>query len=452
VSQHGTLGATGGTAGKQARVGRIAGWAGVWLAFALGACAADVRFLERGEAVSVLLVERADDGTTTVVAYSLDDEVSIQRDAPTRTRLYALGYHASLAELGLRPGAQVVDPLGGPLPTHDTLHVLEGEGWRTLSEVPGELAAARLAATRGCGEYALREQVIQLEADDFPTFVVGVDETRALFATSLGRFYTITAAGAAPLTSLSTSTPRRTAYSRDGELWMVGADGQAVRGTLDGGLRPAPPLPLPPGNYPVLAGPPRGAPLELFATNESLEVAHFDGTRWRRIRGREGYLASRGHLAATWAAPGLAVFLGAGTSSVVEVSADGAARVVSLEVPPRPDIDAAYGAAWIEGLGAMVATRYGVLFRRQDNEWSRAPLPRLTPRPEVMLDLGGGHLLSGGQDGVLVEWSEATGQCEPLVVGSGDIAFGGARLATGFTVVSSGRAGRVLVSIATKKR
>ncbi len=158
----------------------------------------------------MLLVERADDGTTTVAAYSLDDAVSIQRDAPTRTRLYALGYRASLGELGLRPGAKVVDPLGGPLRTHDTLHVLE--------------------------------------------------------------------------------------------------------------------------------------------------------------------------------------------------------------------------------------------------EWSRAPLPRLAPRPEVMLDLGGGCLLYGGQDGVIVEWSEATGQCEPLVVGSGDIVFGGARLATGFTVVSSGRAGRVLVSVATKKR
>lgn len=422
------------------------------LTFALGACADDVHFLESGDATSVLLVERAADTTTTVQAYALDDAVSVQREAPSRAALYALGYRAGLAELGLRPGVQVVDPLGGPLPAHDTLHVLELDGWRALADLPAALAGVRLAATSGCGDYTLREQVLQLETNDFPTFVVSLDADRALIATALGRYYTITAAGAAPLTGLSTDTPHRAALSHSGELWLVGSDGRAVRGTLDGGLRPAPSVPLPPGDLPILVGSPDGTPLELFATNESLEVAHFDGVRWRVVRRREGFLAERGHLAAAWAEPGMAVVLGAGTSSVVEVRADGEARVVSLDVPPRPDIDAAYGAAWVEGVGAVVATRYGVLFRRRENEWSRAPLPRLTPRPEVMLDIGGGRLLYGGQDGVLVEWSEATGQCDPLVVGSGDAVFGSARLGSGFTVVSSGRAGRVVVSIATKKR
>lgn len=451
MSQQGTLGALRGTTGKYERCA-VALRVTSLLAVVLSACADDVRFLERTDQRAVLLVERGADGATTVHAYDLDDEVSIRRDAPTRGDLYALGYRATLAELGLGPGPQVVDPVGGPLPTHETLHLLESEGWRALTDVPSALASVRLAATRACGDYQLSEQVIQLETDDFPTFVIRVDQDRALFATALGRFYAVTVAGAMPLTSLSTHTPRRAAYSNGGELWMVGSDGEAVRGTLEGGLRPAPPLPLPPADLLVLAGAPDGAPLELFATNESLEVAHFDGTRWRIVRRREGYLAERSRVAATWAEPGLAVIVGAGTSSVVELRANGSARVVSLDVPPRPDVDAAYAAAWVDGLGALVATRYSVLFRRQDNDWTRAPLPRITARPEIMLDLGGGHLLFGGQDGVLVEWSEATGECEPLVAGSGDAIFGGARLGSGFTVVSSGRAGRVVVSVAIKKR
>ncbi len=423
-------------------------------ACALAACAPGEAFLDSGDDWRAALVVHVDGAEVHATAYALTEDAPVRRDIPESGELYTIGYADELSALGLAAGPLPLAAAGDPLPSGGHVHLLDDGAWRALPVAPPVLAALRLPARSRCARYTVAEHTVVLEAGSEVTAAVPLDPIRVLLATDAGRFYTVGVDGVSYEEALSTTVSVAGGFARgDGLAWMIGFDGALLHGTLAGGWIVGPPAPLPDQRTWSITGAVAGHPLELFATNDHLVVVHYDGQRWRTVRGGPAdgdYRPRRAHTSLTWLEPGVALFTGAGTSSVAEVHADGTARVVRVDVPATPQGDAPFSAGRVEGGPALLATRESSLFARVGGAYEAQPRLLVDTRPEIIFDIGGGATLIGGSGGVLFERRPDGTYCEPFVVGSGSTVYRVATLGTGFVAVSLDGVDRARVSIATR--
>lgn len=395
-----------------------------------------------------------------VLVYPDADEVEafdvrsapIRRARPDETVL-AVGYHATLEALELSAGPIAVDPRGGPLPTADRYHRLgeDADAWETLASAPDEVSELRVAQRDTCARFALTTEVMALAEAETVTFAVELDAATILFATSAGRFFRVAGDGRPQRVALSTTTPSLAAYrAADGELWLAGAGGRMVRGDLLRGFEEAPRIPLDPRAGLVLDGAHGAAPFELFAADGERAVAHFDGTTWRRVFEGNGRQRRELRPQIAWAEPGRAVLIGVGTSSVVEVSADGGVRTVRLEIPARASYESPWAVAYIADRGVVVGTHYDVLYVRENGAFTMMGEPPITPRADVLVDLGGRAVLAGGQNGSFVQLRAQDDFCEPMRLRTGQYTHVAARLGAGLVYVASSTTGEARVITAAR--
>lgn len=415
---------------------------------ALAACTPVEVVLATDDARALLLVH-VESSTASVQAYALEPGTAVRLAAPTSGRLFALTYATPLGALGLGPGPVVVDPMGGDLPSSLELHLLDDDAWRPLSAPPPDLAAIHLAATARCSAFTVTEHRARLRpATARVRAVVPLDRSRVLVATESGEVFTVGPDGPFLEASLTSTRPIGAAWSNgDGTAWAVGLDSVLRRGTIADGWTGDVRVPLTSSTGWALTGPALGHPLELFATNDQLSVAHFDGAVWRVVRqarpGERG--GRRANTSLNWIAPGLAVLTGVGTSSIVEVHAEEAPRVVTVDIPVTPKGDVPFISAYVEGGPALLATRDTSLFERSGDGYVLQPAPPVQTRPDVLVDMGDAAVVMGGQNSVFFERRRDREFCAPFVVGTGDSVRGAARLGDGFVVASETRDGQLLV-------
>ncbi len=402
------------------------------IAALLAACGeAQVVFLPADDLASVVLVEG-----DRVEAFDVRAG-PVRRGLPAEP-LFVVGYQASLEALGLRPGLLALDAGGDPLPAGDRYHrLVDDAAWEEVPAAPAAVEAVRVAPRDTCARFTLVRESIALAPHEILTFVVELDAASVLFATDAGRFFRVTGDGLPQPVALATTTPSLAAFrAPDGELWLAGRGGRLVRGDLTRGFDEAPPIPLDTRVGLVLEGSRAGAPFELFAADGARAVAHFDGTTWRRVFEGTGRQRLELRTRIAWAEPGLAVLIGVGTSSVVEVRQDGVTRRIRLELPPRSSIEGPWQLTHVAGRGVVLGTHYDVLLVRENGGFTRMGEPPITPRADVMVDLGGGALLAGGQEGNFVELRARDDFCEPLRLRTGSFTHGAARLGTGLVYLA----------------
>jgi len=384
-------------------------------------CSSNVAFLSSDGLSTLVLIEVGFEPKAT--AYDLTNAPVVEQEASGDT--YALGYVSSVATLRMAPGPLSLSANGSLLPPAEGRHHLEGSEWIAVTELPTSIENLRYDLLPRCSEFDASQQrvLFQRQGEETVTAAVALDPERVLAATSVGRFFIITSSATIPLTQLSTATPHWAAVVHDGEVWLVGPGRRVMHGRPERGFVDAPPLPFDLRNASTVVVSAQGdAPFELFVTTAELAVAHFDGRAWRQIRGpsplgEEG----RQQQGLVWIEPGTVALLGTSASSVLDLAVDGSERQSPVDLPTQPSIDTIWAAAWIDGVGPVIGSRYAIMFRRDGDGWSRLSISTtLTPRVDFILDLGEGAFLAGGQSGQYVERGPGPEFCPtPHTIGGG---------------------------------
>lgn len=392
----------------------------------IAACSADpLRFLGTTRPTSILIAVGARDRVTTVIDHRPGVPVSLEVDAEVHQQLWALEYEQTVDELVLPARALTEDPKGLPLPPPDGVHGLSFDGewpdeWTTVSPLPEALQEIRYRETSPCPAVTFEQRRFESESTDQPAFAVPLDDQRALVGGRAGRLFEVSRDSDRALTELSTSTPSQAAFAaKDGEIWLLGADGRVVRGRPETGFVAAPSLPPVAGGWLEITGSLDDAPLELYALGDGQEVARYSEGRWTMLDSPGVVDPSRTGQDIAWIEAGLAVSIGYSSSAIVEHRADGTYRLINVQLPPQFNEDAPFKLQHVRGVGVFFGSRYNVLFQRKDGRWTDLPSLPATPKADVMADLGGGHLVSGG-NGILAYWVDQFGHCDPLMFPTGD--------------------------------
>ena len=404
------------------------------LAFALlSACADDFIFLPSGGLPSLLLIE-VERGAATATAYDLSgDDTKLERPIPSASvTLYALFFAERLDQIGFAPGSVEVGLTGMPLPSARAVHRFAVPEWIVLTAPPDEIANLRLPVPDPCAAFTITRQPFPF---GMPTFGVSIDADRLLVGTEREELVIVSATGAQALPA--GTAPTFGAFAHGGDLWLAGPGTRVMHGHPDRGFVDAPPLPFAPNGVVSITGPRGDAPFELFAADGSTQVAHFDGVAWTQIRAKSRVrdeMPIRPGMA--WIEPGLAVLIGVATSTIVEITAAGVQRSIELMLPPRTTLDTAWTAAWVEGVGLVIGTRYDVLFRRGGRGWLPMAPTLETPRADVILDLGNATFMAGGQGGRFVQWGPGDFMCRPTLFGAQGVTVAGP-IGDGVAIIAS---------------
>lgn len=429
---------------------------GLLVAWLGAACGSDqLRWVGAPSTRAVILFDFTVSGLSSGVAYEVSEsQAQLVTPSPDLSRVYALGYRESLAELGLKAGPLTLTGPGLPLPTPSTIARLDVSGgspgpWTALAEPPSEVRDITVSELVKCAAYAT-PTYFRLSGTEraVPTLLLKLDESRALIADSDGKFFEVSPDSARRLTELSTSTPHFAGFRRgDGELWLAGPNGRVAHGNPTTGFLPAPSL-----NHATsglkITGAPAGQALELFALTTSLAIEHFDGQRWRVLVEESGSAALPSRIGLAWIGPGRVAVIGARSNEVWEVDLNGTITAVRLPVTLP---DALFSIANLEGFGPIAASRYGAIFRRTDR-WDSFPMLPTLARVDVMMPIDGRGFLAGGEGGELSQWTPEAGYCPTFVAGTGGSLDQGVNLGRDLVLAVSAEAERIFVAYLQRLR
>lgn len=420
------------------------------VAAALWACGdADVLFLST-EGLSSLVLAEIDGERVELSAY--DTTTALRPSRPASGQLYVLGYDSGLDALRLEPGPLALDPAGVALPTPGVRYRLDELAWTTLEADPDFVRATRISYMQRCARFRTRVVAVPTPSGAQVSVALPLDARRVLVGTRGGDAFEVTTEGVAPYTRLSTTTLFAGGLSVGDELWL--ADAEVIRrGHPERGLTALPRLPTPLAGEIQLDVSRAGEPFELFAVDATLRAVHFDGARWTELRAPSPP-ASRVRPGIVRLGPGHAAMIGTGTSTVIDLYVGAPERARALRLPDRPSsADTVWGMTHAPGLGPLVGTRFGVIYRWEDGTWTSLPLSMATPRADVFFAYDNlGHFMAGGQDGIFVERLDTGEICEPSEAAGADSARAIAPLGEGYVLASVDAFGRSLVVIAERTR
>ncbi|MBK6686183.1 MAG: hypothetical protein IPG45_17050 [Deltaproteobacteria bacterium] len=400
-------------------------WPWLGLIGALGACGGEpVRFLGTANPTAIVIAAGPIERRTTVIdrRYSPVGELVVEGEV--HPQVWVLEYEQTVTELELPARALVEDPKGLPLPSPAFAHGLRYEDggwsaeWTKAVGLPDALAEIRYRETSPCPAVSFQQRHFGGEKAQ-PAFAVPLSQDRVLLGTVGGEFFEIGEDYDRRLTELSTSTPHQASFaSADGEVWLLGADGQVIHGRPGTAFSPAPTLPPVGGGWLELTGSNDGGPLELYALGGGLEVARYFEGQWTMLETPGIADSARAGKDIAWIEPGLVVTSGRSSSELVEHRVSGGYRTITLQLPIQFNQDAPWKLLNVRGVGVFLGTRYNILFERREGRWIDLPQLNISPKADVMADLGRGHLVSGG-NGTLAYWVDGFGYCDPLAFPTG---------------------------------
>lgn len=380
---------------------------------------ADVVEVPAAGARAALILSKADAYPDRLEAIELSGEERYLA-APRRSAsevFDVIEYGCPPQDLGIAPGPMAIMTAGAAFPLPAARVFQAGAfGLRTLSEPPEHILAIRFLPSRGapweCGRFRA-ESIRAGGLDQAFAMSVSLGPDTALFATREGRFFRASKGGLLPLASLATSAPHLAGFfAGDDTLWLLGAGGQLLRGSVEGleaqlaGFTEAPPLDALTGAGPsdpiAMTGAP-GAPFELFVSIGGRTLHRFDGERWSLVTDQ----GDGGAAGLVWIGPGEVLATGLRAGGVLHVLG------ASVRVEPLPDAPLAI--AEVRGYGILAATRGGILFRRgAEGTWEKIGESDLSAGPVVAIARFGAGLLLGEGAGRLAEYRPEAGFCPPV--------------------------------------
>ncbi|MCC7381936.1 MAG: hypothetical protein IT384_08910 [Deltaproteobacteria bacterium] len=324
---------------------RDSSWAWALSPLLLGACHSVVVLdaPSLGSARAALVVVAPPDGEA-LGAYAVDlaaDAVWPDLSVQPPSTVLTLAYTCDVARLGLAPGWQALqDPAAQQdlLPPPAVVLATEVEeasssAWALQAQLPDSvvrrlrrLPLTPAARCRAAGaRFESRVLAVPNDGHGPPAFLVPVDERRTLAGTRDGKLYQVDLDGT--ITRLVSRERWPDPYvgahrTSDGILWLVTAEGQVARGTLEQGFETVTSTTAFPQQQRIaVTGSTGGAPFELFAegvADDRRLFARFDGVRWQPLASVEwdGIFLP----AVVWVGPGEAVAIGAGESGPNTVS------------------------------------------------------------------------------------------------------------------------------------
>lgn len=399
-------------------------WPWLGLIGALGACGGEpVRFLGSTRPTAIVVAEGSGGRRTTVIDRRDAPAGQLELDGEVHQQVWVLEYEQTVATLELPARTLVEDPKGLPLPTPIVAHHLSYDGgwdeeWSKGGNLPTALNEVRYRETSPCPTVTFQQRHFGGETAQ-PAFAVPLTQDRVLLGSLSGEFFEIGEDYDQRLTELPTSTPHQAGFaSADGEVWLLGGDGQVVHGRPGTGFSAAPTLPPVGGGWLELTGSNDGGPLELYALGGGLEVARYFEGQWTMLETPGIADSTRAGKDIAWIEPGLVVTSGRSSSELVEHRVLGGYRTITLQIPIQFNQDAPWKLLNVRGVGVFLGTRYNILFERREGRWIDLPQLNISPKADVMADLGRGHLVSGG-NGTLAYWVDGFGYCDPLAFPTG---------------------------------
>lgn len=396
------------------------------LVAAVGACGPEpVRFLSSTQATAIVVADGSGGRRTTVIDRRYSPAGQLDLDGEVHQQVWVLEYAETVTALDLPARTLVEDPKGLPLPTPTFAYGLRyenggwSEEWTKTVGLPDALTEVRYRETSPCPVVNFQQRHLGVEPPVQPAFAVRLTQDRVLMGSVGGEFFEFGQDYDRRLTELSTSTPHQAGFAADdGEVWLLGLDGQVVHGRPETGFLPVPRLPQVGGGWVELTGSNDGGPLELYALSTDLQVARYAEDRWVLLDTPGIIDSTRTGLDIAWLERGLVASIGRSSSELVEHQASGGFRTITIELPIQFNQDAPWKLRQVRGVGVFLGTRYNILFQRRDGRWIDLPKLSISPKADVMADLGAGHLVSGG-NGTLAYWVDGFGYCDPLTFPTG---------------------------------
>ncbi len=405
------------------------GRAHCWATLLLGLLACDKPsaslFLSPDGAASlVLLVGDAQGLPAQAYAYSPESgPITLPLDRSFDRDVFALRFDRTLSDLGLDPGPQSLVDDGAPImptvspPLRASLRNGVWSAWSPVDALPGPFAAVRIPRRDLCVGFTIRSMLIEAADVELAQIALPLDPSTILIVTNLGRLFELTRDGMTTLpTTIATPSPLL-AGARDpatGELWFAFKDGRTVHGSLDGTFEEGPAMRSSGFMTLVLAGGDGPDGFELFAATSSRTLERLEGDHFTTVYEDRAADPERSRTRIAWVGPGSAVAIGWGNDRLIEYT-DGSVRASSIALDFRlGNPDALYDVADVPPLGGAIAgSRCGLIFVRREGEWRRLPEPPTNGRVFAATSIDHG-ILFGGQNGVLTQYFEGVGYCEPL--------------------------------------
>lgn len=407
----------------------------------------ELAFLAAGPNETIVLIE-VSDNEIVATAIAAERRPVIERIEQGRINtIFVLSY--DMKPGGIPLGPLHVDPHGDPLPTPARVHRMQVRGvdapkWEAIDSVPLELGVLRFREATRCEVFATESRVMSNPRELAARFVVPLGADRVLLGTDPQGLFVVNPRGEVELPLSETTAPSLAGYrAPDGEIWLAGRGGVIAHGDPEHGFARAPDMSA---DVAMLDGTKDDSPFEIFALTSSLAVHRYSEGHWSMVQDAAQTVASRGRPAIAWAKERSAVLIGTANKSLTELEVDSAAREIQLDLPVQVTEDALLSARWVRGMGVVAGTRYSIFYARRGDHWEQLATPVDTPRASVIIDLGDGSFLGGGQSGELYHWIDGYGLCESIFVPAGSDIWAAAPIENGWILVSGGGSESFLIT------
>ncbi len=395
----------------------------LWLLLLVAGCARETTvILEAPDAPTVMVIDEAsrvqalDLGAGGVLRVDLDEGSH---------RLAALGFHETLAELGLRAGPLTLSDQGGLLPPPFRADAVEvnlhrSAGWVRLDPVPPQFSALRVTERSPCFDFEANVEAVPDSVDAVITLLAPLDAHTALLGLSDGRFFRVRREGLKLVALPGPPIPHlAAALDADGQLWLVGASAATFRGTLEQGLVQLADRTLPEAAYALDVSRVPGV-IDVLVMTASAGLERFDGQRWRVVRSPDRQPAPHGSHGVQWTWPGRFISTSPEPSVVLEIDEVSSIRGFDLMLPETTSSDAVLSLGFSPDFGALVGTSNGLVFANRDGHWSQLPVrSEMIDAVYAIVPVAGRGLLLGGRRSTLDLWFEGHGDCGFVSAGLG---------------------------------
>lgn len=395
----------------------------LWLTLLAAGCARETTIvLEASDAPTVIVIDEA--SRAQAIDLGAGGALRLELDEGSH-RLTALGYHETLAELGLGAGPLTISDRGGVLPAPFRADAVEvnlhrSSGWARLDPIPAQLRALQVAERSPCFGLEATAEVVPGSVDRVITMLAPLDERTALLGLDDGRFFYVRR-GALELIALPGAPVAHLAgaLDADGQLWLVGAGSGVFRGTLEAGLTRVADRSIPETAYAIAVSGAPGA-IDTLVMTASVGLERFDGQRWQQLRASQRPPASHGSHSVQWTAPGRFISTSPEASEVLEIDETSTVRAFDLMLPETTSTDAVLSLGLSPDFGPLLGTSNGLVFANRNGHWAQLPVrSEMIDAVYAIVPIAGRGLLLGGRRSTLDLWFEGHGDCGFVSAGLG---------------------------------